>query len=73
MVAPGLSDPPVGRAATGDRPGRATQPVPFGRLGTGWEVAHAALFLISTEASYVNGQVLVVDGGLTISAVRPPA
>jgi NAD(P)-dependent dehydrogenase (short-subunit alcohol dehydrogenase family) len=73
VVAPGMIDTPVGRDASRDRPGRATQPVPFGRLGTGWEVAHAALFLISTESSYVNAQVLVADGGLSIAAVRPPA
>lgn len=71
VLAPGLIDTPVGRDASRDRPGRASQPVPFGRLGTGWEVAHAALFLISSESSYVNGQVLVADGGLSISAVRP--
>ena len=46
--------------------------LPFGRQGTGWEVAHGALFLLSAEASYVNGQVLIADGGLSISTVRQP-
>jgi len=32
--------------------------VPFGRQGTGWEVAYAALFLISNESSYVNAHTL---------------
>ncbi len=73
VVAPGLIDTPVGRDAGRDRPGRSTQPLPFGRQGTAWEVAHTALFLLSGESSYVNGQVLVVDGGFTIGAVRAPA
>ncbi|MBV8391896.1 MAG: SDR family oxidoreductase [Alphaproteobacteria bacterium] len=41
---------------------------PTGKMGTGWDTANAALFLASDEASYVNGQLLVVDGGLTVRA-----
>jgi NAD(P)-dependent dehydrogenase (short-subunit alcohol dehydrogenase family) len=46
-------------------PGRSGRPVtvPFGRQGTGWEVAYAALFLIFNESSYVNAQALFLDGG----------
>ena len=39
--------------------------LPFGRQGTGWEVAYATLFLMSHESSYVNAHALVVDGGLS--------
>jgi 3-oxoacyl-[acyl-carrier protein] reductase len=39
--------------------------VPLGRLGEGDEVAQAVVFLASRRASYVVGQALVVDGGLT--------
>lgn len=65
VVAPGLMDTPLGRSATRGRPGRAKTNVPLGRQGTGWETAYAALFLMSNEAAYVTGQILVVDGGLT--------
>ncbi len=35
-----------------------------GRMGTGWDVANAALFLASDEASFVTGVSLPVDGGM---------
>jgi NAD(P)-dependent dehydrogenase (short-subunit alcohol dehydrogenase family) len=41
----------------------AKRRVPLGRRGDAWDVAHAALFLASPEAHYVNGTELVVDGG----------
>lgn len=69
VVAPGLIDTPMGRDATRRRPNRAAA-VPFGRQGTGWEVAYAALFLISHESSYVNGECLFVDGGLLAGIAR---
>lgn len=68
-VLPGLMDTPMGRDATRRRPNRAMA-VPFGRQGTGWEVAYAVLYLLSHEASYVNAHALVVDGGLGIGVSR---
>ncbi|MFI5315393.1 MAG: SDR family NAD(P)-dependent oxidoreductase [Myxococcota bacterium] len=65
VLLPGLIDTPLGRVATRGRPGRARTPVPLARQGTGWEVAYATLFLLSDEASYITGQSLVVDGGLS--------
>ena len=41
---------------------------PTGKMGSGWDTANAALFLASDESAYVNGHLLVVDGGITIRA-----
>lgn len=68
-VLPGLMDTPMGRDASRRRPNRAAA-VPFGRQGTGWEVAYACLFLISHESSYVNAHALMVDGGLGVGVAR---
>jgi NAD(P)-dependent dehydrogenase (short-subunit alcohol dehydrogenase family) len=40
------------------------QQCPTGKMGDGWDVANAALFLASDEAKYINGENLVVDGGI---------
>jgi NAD(P)-dependent dehydrogenase (short-subunit alcohol dehydrogenase family) len=67
-VAPGLIDTPLGRAATAGRPSRGTTRIPLGRQGTAWEVADAVVFLLGTQSSYITGQVLAVDGGLSTLA-----
>ncbi|HWE65567.1 MAG TPA: SDR family NAD(P)-dependent oxidoreductase [Acidimicrobiales bacterium] len=66
VICPGLIDTPLGRAASAGRPSRTRTPVPLGRQGTAWEVAAATVFFLSDESSYVTGQVLAVDGGLTL-------
>jgi NAD(P)-dependent dehydrogenase (short-subunit alcohol dehydrogenase family) len=39
------------------------QAVPMGKMGTAWDIAHAAVFLASDEASFITGVCLPVDGG----------
>lgn len=47
-----------------DRPARVVSRVPMQRIGEPEEIAHAVLWLLSSEASYVTGAVLRVSGGL---------
>jgi NAD(P)-dependent dehydrogenase (short-subunit alcohol dehydrogenase family) len=64
IVVPGLIDTALGRLASKADPSREERPIPLGRQGTAWEVAYAAAFLLSDEASYITGHSLLVDGGL---------
>lgn len=48
---------------------RRHEQVPMGRMGEAWDVANAALFLVSDESKYITGTDTLVDGGLR-AAVR---
>jgi NAD(P)-dependent dehydrogenase (short-subunit alcohol dehydrogenase family) len=47
------------------QPGSTAGQLPLGRQGSAWDIANGVLYLMSAEAGYVNGQLLVIDGGLT--------
>jgi NAD(P)-dependent dehydrogenase (short-subunit alcohol dehydrogenase family) len=63
-LAPGPTRTP-GTEPMGDGLDKLAATLPLGRPATAEEIANAALFLGSEEASYVNGAVLAVDGGRT--------
>jgi len=44
---------------------RRNAQVPMGRMGTGWDVANATLFLVSDEANFITGTEILVDGGFS--------
>jgi NAD(P)-dependent dehydrogenase (short-subunit alcohol dehydrogenase family) len=71
-ILPGLMDTPLihqqisGQYASPEAMMQARHAAsPTGRMGTGWDVANAAVFLASDEAGYINAVCLPVDGGLT--------
>jgi len=72
LLIPGLIDTSLGRLASQLSPLRDQVPIPAGRQGTAWEADYAALFLLSGESSYVTGQNLIVDGGLTVAPRATP-
>ncbi len=68
-VAPGFITTPMSRRALdsdSERKNRALARTPMGRMGSVKEVANAVFFLASDEASYINGEVIRVDGGNAI-------
>jgi 3-oxoacyl-[acyl-carrier protein] reductase len=65
-VAPGYIDTEMTQAISAEAKTALQAAIPLGRLGTGDDVARAVLFLASDLASYITGQVLVVDGGMVM-------
>ena len=63
-IAPGYIETAMTDALTPEQKEKLLAVIPAGRMGIGNDVAAAALFLASVEASYVTGQVLHVNGGM---------
>lgn len=65
-VAPGFIETDMTHDLSADVLEAATATISVGRFGLPREVASAVGYLASDEAAYVTGQVLVVDGGMTL-------
>ena len=70
-VAPGLIDAGMSGPIYSHAPTREAreEKVPLGRLGTAADITAAVLFLASDAASYITGQNLLVDGGVTMAMI----
>ncbi len=66
VIAPGMIKTPMTDVLTEDQKNRMLERIPLGRLGTSDEIAAAAVYLASAEASYVTGATLHVNGGMAM-------
>jgi 3-oxoacyl-[acyl-carrier protein] reductase len=64
-VAPGIVDTPILQAHSAEWFAERAGRIPLGRLGSVAEIAEVVTFLASPASSYVTGQTIVADGGLT--------
>jgi 3-oxoacyl-[acyl-carrier protein] reductase len=65
-IAPGYIETEMTRVLPEEVTSQMLQNIPLARPGTPLDVANAAVFLASDYASYMTGQVLVVDGGMVM-------
>jgi NAD(P)-dependent dehydrogenase (short-subunit alcohol dehydrogenase family) len=66
-IAPGpIYTPMVADGMSEELRERRRKSSPLAIEGTGWDIGHAAVFLVSDEARYITGAVLPVDGGVSI-------
>ena len=65
-VAPGFIDTDMTAALTETAKNAALGSIPMGRMGTPENVAKAVAFLADEDAGYITGQVLAVDGGMSM-------
>lgn len=65
-IAPGFIETEMTAAMTVEARGALTGLIPLERLGSVGDVASAVVFLASDHASYITGQVIVVDGGMVM-------
>ncbi|HWZ71874.1 MAG TPA: 3-oxoacyl-ACP reductase FabG [Casimicrobiaceae bacterium] len=63
-VAPGFIDTDMTRSLDESQRAKLIERIPLGRLGSPQDVAHAVAFLASSEAAYITGATLHVNGGM---------
>ena len=68
-VAPGFIETDMTNAVRNAAEDQIKKSIPVRRLGKPEDIANAVLFLAQEAASYVTGQVLRVDGGLTLGGI----
>jgi 3-oxoacyl-[acyl-carrier protein] reductase len=66
VVAPGFIETDMTAVLSEEIKKGALSQIPQGRMGAGEDIAAAVAFLASSEAAYITGQVLAVDGGMTM-------
>ncbi|REG91583.1 SDR family NAD(P)-dependent oxidoreductase [Algoriphagus antarcticus] len=66
-VAPSLTDTPLAQQllSTDDKRSASDKRHPLGRIGTPEDIAEATLYLLSDKSSWITGQILPVDGGMS--------
>ena len=65
-VAPGMIETDMSKAVRGLAGDQIKKVIPLKRIGQPEEIANVVAFLASDEASYLTGQVIRVDGGLSL-------
>jgi 3-oxoacyl-[acyl-carrier protein] reductase len=68
-IAPGFIETDMSAAVRNRAGDKLVRYIPMRRIGTPEDIARAAVFLAGGESSYITGQVLTVDGGLSLGAV----
>lgn len=65
-IAPGFIDTDMTQGLSAEAKEALLRQIPLGRWGTPQDVAHCVCFLVSSRASYITGQVIQVNGGLSM-------
>ena len=68
-IAPGLISTPLTSGLSSSKRAHYEKKILLGHLGKPEDCAGAAVFLLSPAASYITGQIIVVDGGLTLGQI----
>jgi NAD(P)-dependent dehydrogenase (short-subunit alcohol dehydrogenase family) len=70
-LAPGIVDTPILRDHSAEWFAERAGRIPLGRLGSVADMADVVTFLASPASSYITGQTIVADGGLTAVMYSP--